>query len=74
MIHTDASQSGCVDGSVRLVDGVLQQEGRLEVCTYGIWGTVCQSNWNPIDAYIACNQLGYTGTSNDVIVKLYVPL
>ena len=57
----DASQD-CTDGSVRLVNGVLQQEGRVEVCSYGLWGTVCQGDWNAIDAYIVCNQLGYTGT------------
>lgn len=32
------------------------------MCTYGLWGTVCQGDWNAIDAYIVCNQLGYTGT------------
>jgi deleted-in-malignant-brain-tumors protein 1 len=51
----------CVDGSIRLVNGTIQQEGRLEVCSQGIWGIVCQSSWNSIDAYIACKMLGYNG-------------
>jgi deleted-in-malignant-brain-tumors protein 1 len=33
----------------------------LEVCSQGIWGIVCQSSWNSIDAYIACKMLGYNG-------------
>ncbi|XP_011409971.1 PREDICTED: scavenger receptor cysteine-rich domain superfamily protein-like [Amphimedon queenslandica] len=51
----------CNEGTVRLVDGSIEQEGRVEVCYNGVWGTLCDSNWGQIDAYIVCRQLGYNG-------------
>lgn len=58
-----ADTGTCTDGSVRLVGGIIQQEGRIEVCFNGVWGSVCPNYWNPIDAYVVCAQLGYTGAS-----------
>ena len=51
----------CNEGTVRLVGGSIEQEGRVEVCYNGVWGTLCDSNWGQIDAYIVCRQLGYNG-------------
>ena len=55
--------TGCPEGKARLVGGSFEQEGRVEVCSNGVWISICQSGWNAIDAYVLCNQLGYTGTS-----------
>ena len=54
----------CTDWEVRLVNGFTENEGRLEVCRYNIWGTVCNSEQASM-ARVVCRQLGlpYTGES-----------
>ena len=51
----------CTNGAVRLVDGPLESAGRVEICIYGVWGTVCRNNrdWDNNDATVVCRQLGY---------------
>ncbi len=50
---------GCIEGEARLVNGYLQQEGRLEVCLNGVWSTICDTNFDQSDALVACATLGY---------------
>ena len=50
---------GCEDGEVRLQDGVDSSNGRVEVCQYRTWGTVCTDGWDRDDAKVVCRQLGY---------------
>ena len=48
-----------MDGEIRLQDGTLPSNGRVEVCQNGIWGSVCNDMWDNTDASVVCRQLGY---------------
>ena len=53
----------CTTGEVRLVGGRSPLEGRVEICYYNQWGTVCDDSWSSYDARVVCGQLGYSSTS-----------
>ena len=46
-------------GDIQLVGGSLPNEGRVEVCVNGHWGTVCDNGWDSKDTQVVCRKLGY---------------
>ena len=42
------------------MDGANELQGRVEVCLGGLWGTVCDDFWGPLDAGVVCASLGYS--------------
>ena len=53
--------AACSDGDIRLVNGRLATEGRVEICRNNTYGTICDDQWDVLDARVACTQLGFSG-------------
>ena len=54
---------------MRLVNGTVPSEGRVELCLEGKWTSVCDKGWTVQDAQVVCAQLGY-GTDSKIILIL----
>ena len=51
----------CTEGAVRLVEGMSETEGQVEICLFFHWNKVCDSyySWTYKGARVVCKQLGY---------------
>ena len=50
----------CTNGEVGLRGSSNDLIGRVEVCVYGEWSTVCDRQWDDNDAAVICRQLGHS--------------
>lgn len=58
--HSQDAGVVCSDDlAVRLINGSVYSEGRVEVFRSNQWGTVCDDFWTFKEAVVACRQLGY---------------
>ena len=58
----------CTNGDIRLVNGAVYQEGRIEICINGVWGSICGDEWTAgTSAFVACKQLGFINSGMHII-------
>ena len=56
----------CIDRDVRLVGGSVSHEGTVHYCGAGVWGSVCNDNWDSSNALVVCRQLGLPTASRKI--------
>ena len=61
--------STCEEGAIRLVGGVAENLGRVEICFGNLWGSVCDDGFDSNEAQVVCRQLGYTNYQQSLVVR-----
>ena len=65
----------CEHGSLELVNGSSNNQGRLEICINFVWGTVCDNPYysHTNNAKVVCRQLGYEVDGGQSENKYIIP-
>jgi hypothetical protein len=58
-VGVKCKKAECDDGDLRLVGGDSENDGLLQVCFSGRWGTVNVDGWTQVDTQVTCRQLGF---------------
>ena len=65
-IYISCFTESCTNvGALRLSGGSQLNEGRVEICLDGYWGSVCSNGWDEQDALVTCRQAGYQTLSEE---------
>ena len=68
----NSAHGNCSDGLIQLTNGGGDNDGRVEICTDGIWMTIDAKYWNYNNAKVVCRQLGYYDTCKYNIISSIV--
>ena len=50
----------CSNGDMRLINGLTEAEGRVEICTDGRWETLCGKYWTENNTVVVCRYFGFS--------------
>ncbi|XP_041362239.1 scavenger receptor cysteine-rich type 1 protein M130-like isoform X2 [Gigantopelta aegis] len=56
---------------VRLVGGINERSGTVEVKYMGEWGIICDDDWNIEDSHVVCRMLGYKHAIREITHSEY---
>lgn len=48
------------EANIRLMGGQDEYQGRVEICTDGIYSSICHNRWDHRDAQVVCRQLNFS--------------
>jgi hypothetical protein len=65
-VGIQCDSNNCITGDTRLVGGESEREGRVEVCSSGRWGTVCDNTWRDNHTAVVCRFVGFSDLLVDV--------
>ncbi len=66
IICSACASAGCTHGDLRITGSNSFRSGRLEICSGNLWGQICDTQWDDLDAQVACRQLGFSPTGKAV--------
>ena len=59
-VDETSTRQECSEGDLRLAGSETMNVGNLEVCQFGVWGSICNTEWSEANSDIACGVLGFT--------------
>ncbi|XP_046635916.1 lysyl oxidase homolog 2-like isoform X2 [Daphnia pulicaria] len=73
LIQHYLKKNGRLEGMVRIVDGLRENEGNVEIYHSGKWGSICDDEWDIRDATVVCRELGYSDVVQETHNSMYGP-